>query len=180
MTEQINGRGPVPKSPAATWYQPRMLYLTAYNLLFASLWASVFLKAISHARDGKAELFAATESQARWIQTASLIEVLHAAFGMLTPGSTVPDADKGIGLIKSPVGTTALQVATRVIQVWMVWYSFPGSTATSHAYLTLLLAWSIADTIRYLYLALNMHRKAPTALLWLRYVVAAVPWDSRT
>jgi very-long-chain (3R)-3-hydroxyacyl-CoA dehydratase len=67
---------------SGTWHGPRMLYLTAYNILFASLWASVFFKAISHASDGKTELFVATEPHARWIQTASLIEVLHAAFGM--------------------------------------------------------------------------------------------------
>jgi very-long-chain (3R)-3-hydroxyacyl-CoA dehydratase len=72
------------------------------------------------------------------------------------------------GLIKSPVSTTALQVVTRVIQVWMVWYSFPASTASSHAYLALLLAWSVADTIRYLYLALNMHGRVPRSLVWLR------------
>ncbi|KNG48133.1 PTPLA-domain-containing protein [Stemphylium lycopersici] len=150
MANQRNER----QAPAASM-QPRTLYLTAYNILFASLWASVFVRAISHLSDSKTELFTATEPQARWIQTASLIEVLHAAFG----------------IIKSPVSTTALQVVTRVIQVWMVWYSFPGSTATSHAYLALLLAWSVADTIRYLYLALNMHGKAPKGLVWLRYTM---------
>ncbi|KAF1942872.1 PTPLA-domain-containing protein [Clathrospora elynae] len=143
------------RSLAPVWHQPRMLYLTACNILFASLWASVFFKAISHARDVKTGLFTATEPHARWIQTASLVEILHAAFG----------------LIKSPVRTTALQVVTRVIQVWMVWHSFPQSTATSHAYLALLLAWSIADTIRYTYLALNMHGKAPKSLVWLRYTM---------
>ncbi|KAI4692408.1 hypothetical protein J4E81_006822 [Alternaria sp. BMP 2799] len=141
-------------TPAVTW-QPRTIYLTAYNVLFASLWASVFVRAVSNARNSKFELFDATEPYARWIQTASLIEVLHAAFGV----------------IKSPVSTTALQVVTRVIQVWMVWYSFPQSTATSHAYLALLLAWSVADTIRYLYLAVNMHGKAPKGLVWLRYTM---------
>lgn len=134
--------------------QARLLYLTVYNLLFASLWASVFTNAISHAQSSRLDLFHATEAQARWIQTASLIEVLHAAFG----------------IIKSPVGTTALQVVTRVIQVWMVWFCFPGSTAASRAYLALLLAWSVADSIRYFYLALNMHGKAPRGLVWLRYV----------
>jgi very-long-chain (3R)-3-hydroxyacyl-CoA dehydratase len=94
-----------------------------------------------------------------------------------TSNPTVPDLNTGLGLIKSPVSTTALQVVTRVIQVWMVWYSFPESTATSHAYFSLLLAWSIADTIRYLYLALNMHGKSPNALVWLRYVEAAVMWN---
>lgn len=74
------------------------------------------------------------------------------------------------GLIKSPVSTTALQVVTRVIQVWMVWYSFPISTASSSAYLALLLAWSAADTLRYLYLAANLWNKAPGWLVWVRYV----------
>ena len=60
-----------------------MLYLTAYNTLFATLWASIFVRAVYHAPDGKITLFNATEPQARWIQTASLIEVLHAAFGTL-------------------------------------------------------------------------------------------------
>ena len=82
----------------------------------------------------------------------------------------VPRTDLNSGIIKSPVSTTALQVVTRVIQVWMVWYSFPQSTAASHAYLALLLAWSVADTIRYLYLAFNMHGKASKGLVWLRYV----------
>ena len=64
--------------------QPRTIYLTAYNVLFASLWASVFVRAISNVQNGKFELFDATEPYARWIQTASLIEVFHAAFGSFT------------------------------------------------------------------------------------------------
>lgn len=132
----------------------RLVYLTTYNLIFASLWAYVFVNTVSHASSSPPTLFRATEPQARWIQTASLIEVLHAAFG----------------IIKSPVGTTALQVVTRVIQVWMVWFCFPSSTGPSRAYLALLLAWSIADSIRYFYLAVNLHGRAPKWLVWLRYV----------
>ena len=78
MANQRNER----QAPAAS-VQPRTLYLTAYNVLFASLWASVFARAISNLSNSKTELFIATEPQARWIQTASLIEVLHAAFGTL-------------------------------------------------------------------------------------------------
>jgi very-long-chain (3R)-3-hydroxyacyl-CoA dehydratase len=60
----------------------RKVYLTGYNLLFASLWTSVFINAASNAKNGKQNLFSATESQVRWIQTASLIEVLHSATGI--------------------------------------------------------------------------------------------------
>ncbi|KAF2821468.1 PTPLA-domain-containing protein [Ophiobolus disseminans] len=133
----------------------RKLYLTLYNILFATLWSTIVITTLSTAPKGKAAVFAATEAKARWIQTATLIEVLHAA----------------TGIIKSPVSTTALQVVTRVIQVWMVWYSFPGTTAWSHAYLALVLAWSLADAIRYTYLALNVHGMAPKGLVWLRYTM---------
>lgn len=59
----------------------RKLYLTAYNIIFAALWFSTFITTISNAANGKVALFKATETQTRWIQTASLIEVLHAATG---------------------------------------------------------------------------------------------------
>lgn len=75
------------------------------------------------------------------------------------------------GLVKSPVSTTATQVLTRVIQVWMIWWWFPVSTAASRAFPALVLAWALADSIRYLYLAANLHGVAPGWLVWLRYVV---------
>jgi very-long-chain (3R)-3-hydroxyacyl-CoA dehydratase len=63
--------------------QPRVVYLTAYNLLFAALWVSVGVSAISHVGRGKFVLFEAVEPRARWVQTATLIEVVHAAIGRL-------------------------------------------------------------------------------------------------
>jgi very-long-chain (3R)-3-hydroxyacyl-CoA dehydratase len=62
----------------------RKAYLTGYNLLFASFWISVFINAVTNAKNGKQHLFDATESQARWIQTASLIEVVHSATGTIS------------------------------------------------------------------------------------------------
>ncbi|KAF6780806.1 protein tyrosine phosphatase, partial [Colletotrichum musicola] len=89
-------------SPAAG---PRVAYLTLYNAVFAGLWASVFISAAANLAGGRLEVFRATEERARWVQTLTLVEVLHAA----------------VGLVKSPVGTTALQVVARTIIVWMVW-----------------------------------------------------------
>ncbi|KAL5119308.1 hypothetical protein ACEQ8H_002795 [Pleosporales sp. CAS-2024a] len=60
----------------------RKTYLTAFNLLFAALWFNqVFLTALLHARDNQQSIFDKTEYRARCIQTASLIEVVHAAVG---------------------------------------------------------------------------------------------------
>ncbi|KAH7076223.1 tyrosine phosphatase-like protein [Paraphoma chrysanthemicola] len=133
----------------------RLSYLTAYNALFCILWTSILYTTLTNLPNGKPALFAATSSRARWIQTATLIEIIHAA----------------TGLVKSPVSTTALQVTTRTIQVWMIWFSFPASTASSHAYAALVLAWSLADAIRYAYLTLNLHARSPGWLVWLRYTM---------
>lgn len=61
-------------------FSPRTIYLTAYNAVFASLWFYTLAITLIHAQDSKEQLFTATSPQARWIQTASLIEILHSAF----------------------------------------------------------------------------------------------------
>ncbi|KAL5380238.1 hypothetical protein PMIN02_010697 [Paraphaeosphaeria minitans] len=134
--------------------QLRIQYLTFYNAVFASLWAATGITALIFVCLGssKAEIFQ-VEPLARWTQTLTLVEIVHAA----------------VGIVKSPVSTTATQVLTRCIQVWMIWWCFPSSTASSYAFLILVLAWATADAIRYLYLALNIHGKAPKSLVWLRY-----------
>ncbi|KAK2043684.1 tyrosine phosphatase-like protein [Colletotrichum somersetense] len=132
----------------------RVAYLTLYNALFASLWASVlFTVAAAAAEGGAPAAYEAAEARSRWVQTLTLLEVVHSA----------------IGLVRSPLGTTALQVVARTIIVWMVCYSFPATTAPSAAYVALLTSWAAADAVRYAYLALNLHGKAPGALVWLRY-----------
>ncbi|KAF2846406.1 PTPLA-domain-containing protein [Plenodomus tracheiphilus IPT5] len=141
-------------SPRVPW-TPRTLYLTTFNTLFSTLWFSILVNALSHSQSTKQDLFIATEAQIRWLQTATLIEIIHSA----------------TGLIKSPTSTTFIQVTTRVIQVWLIWYTFPASTAASSAYYALVLAWSVADGVRYAYLALNMHGVAPGWLVWVRYTM---------
>lgn len=71
--------GDAKRRPATT--SPRALYLTIYNLAFASLWCSVLFTTLGAVPTGKLGVFNATFTRARWIQTASLIEVLHAATG---------------------------------------------------------------------------------------------------
>ncbi|EFQ32474.1 protein tyrosine phosphatase-like protein [Colletotrichum graminicola] len=137
----------------------RVAYLTLYNAIFASLWASVLFTVAATMSagggGGAPAVYEAAEARSRWVQTLTLIEVVHSA----------------LGLVRSPVGTTALQVVARTIIVWMVCYSFPATTASSAAYVSLLLSWAAADTVRYAYLALNLHGKAPAALVWLRYTM---------
>ncbi|KAK1676114.1 tyrosine phosphatase-like protein [Colletotrichum godetiae] len=143
-----------PQTPGGS--NARVAYLTLYNTLFAALWASIFLTVASTAlSQDRLAVYQAAEPRSRWVQTLTLIEVVHSA----------------VGLVKSPVGTTALQVVARTIIVWMVCHSFPETTASSAAYVALLLSWATADTVRYAYLALNLHGQAPDALVWVRYTM---------
>ncbi|KAK3201789.1 hypothetical protein GRF29_164g646795 [Pseudopithomyces chartarum] len=83
---------------------PRTLYLTLYNALLFTLWLTTLfqLLALLPSHPSPRTIFTHISPLARWAQTLALLEVLHSA----------------LGLVKAPVGTTAIQVFTRVIQVY--------------------------------------------------------------
>ena len=62
-----------------------------------------------------------------------------------------------------------MQVASRLVVVWLVVDLFPDSTTPSPLYSTMLLAWSISEIIRYSYFVLNLSYGVPELLTWLRY-----------
>lgn len=65
-----------------------------------------------------------------------------------------------------------MQVASRLLLVWGIAHSFPGSTAAAApAYASMLLAWSLTEVIRYGYFVVNLTRAAgvPRWLILLRY-----------
>ncbi|PWY87884.1 PTPLA-domain-containing protein, partial [Aspergillus sclerotioniger CBS 115572] len=94
------------------------------------------------------------EPWTRWTQTLAILEILHAA----------------TGLTRSPIFTTFTQIFARSVQVWAINHSFPELTSLSHLYKPMLFAWSLADTIRYLYFVVLISGcKVPRGLRWLRY-----------
>ena len=63
-----------------------------------------------------------------------------------------------------------MQVASRFLLVWGVAYFFPQTAASSPAYSSMLVAWSVTEVIRYGYFAINLASGAvPGWLTWLRY-----------
>ncbi|KAF1971654.1 PTPLA-domain-containing protein [Bimuria novae-zelandiae CBS 107.79] len=144
-----------PNSSPHKTANPRTIYLTLYNLLLASLWLTLLLRTLTHYLQNTPPqaLFASVSPLARYTQTLTLLEPLHCA----------------TGLVKAPFRTTAIQVFTRVIQVWMIWYCFPTTTGSSPAFGVLMCAWAAADVVRYFYLTLNMWGKAGREIVWLRY-----------
>lgn len=138
---------------------PRTLYLTLYNTLLLALWLTTLINlltlALSSPTPTTQTIFTTISPLARWTQTLALLEVVHSA----------------LGLVKAPVSTTAIQVFTRVIQVWMIWWGFPGTTGASRAFGVLVGAWAVADAVRYAYLGGKMWSVAPGWLEWVRYTM---------
>ena len=62
-----------------------------------------------------------------------------------------------------------MQVASRLVVVWLVVDLFPDATAPSPFYSSMLLAWSTSEVIRYSYFVLNLGYGVPDFVTWLRY-----------
>lgn len=75
-----------------------------------------------------------------------------------------------LGVVRASLFTTTLQVFSRVLLVWGIVDRHTAATAPSPFYTSMLLAWSLAEIIRYAYLAQHLRGGVPALLTWLRYV----------
>ncbi|KAF2161324.1 hypothetical protein M409DRAFT_28361 [Zasmidium cellare ATCC 36951] len=131
-------------------------YLILYNSVSALLWSVVLGRVVLIlALHGYQAVYLGTGEFTKWTQTLAALEVLHAA----------------IGLVRAPLFTTLMQVASRFLLVWGIVHNFPNTTARSSPfYSSMLIAWSVTEVIRYSYFALNLlYGKVPGFLTWLRY-----------
>ncbi|EEU43604.1 uncharacterized protein NECHADRAFT_82566 [Fusarium vanettenii 77-13-4] len=138
--------------------QPRRVssaYLCIYNLLSALLRICILLStAYLWSTSGNVAVWGKLSDTARWSETLTALEVLHA----LT------------GLVRAPPATTALQVAGRNTIVWAITRNYPDVAAGESAYSYMLMAWNLADSVRYLYFAFQTGTSSvPSILLWARY-----------
>jgi len=86
------------------------------------------------------------------VQSFAIFDVLHSL----------------LGLVRSPVGTTLAQVSSRLYLVWGIVERFP-ETRTNPIYASMVVAWSIAEIIRYTFYALGLFGFEPYVIKWLRY-----------
>jgi very-long-chain (3R)-3-hydroxyacyl-CoA dehydratase len=92
-------------------------------------------------------------------QNAAILEIMHAA----------------LGLVRSNVIITTLQVFSRVIVVVGVILAIPYTYAVASPGLPLaFIAWSITEIIRYFYYFSNLIGIVPHVLVWLRYTLFIV------
>ncbi|KAJ2894666.1 PTPLA-domain-containing protein [Zalerion maritima] len=128
-------------------------YLILYNFASAVAWLTVLGRVAAVASTRGTDFVAPTVADfTKWTQTMAGMEVLHAAFGV----------------VRAPLATTVIQVASRYLLVWGVVEQFP-YLGGSPVYTSMLLAWSITEVIRYSYFALSLSNVQPKSLTWLRY-----------
>lgn len=77
--------------------------------------------------------------------------------------------------MRTPLLTTLMQVASRLLLVWGIGYNFPQTTRYSPAYSSMLVAWSVTEVVRYYHYVFALLGDGIPPLLakvwtWLRYV----------
>ncbi|ROW14445.1 hypothetical protein VPNG_03867 [Cytospora leucostoma] len=142
-----------PRAPKAAISGPKRAYLVAYNALSAVLWSVVLVRTVQALYTGGPKaVYPAVGEWTKWTQTLAALEIVHSL----------------LGVVRAPLSTTAMQVASRFALVWGAVHFYP-ATALSPAYSSMLLAWSVTEVVRYLFFALSLSGWEPAALRWQRY-----------
>lgn len=143
-------------------------YLLAFNVIVVLGWSYILYICLKARYSGGTlwQVWKAVEGPLKLTQTAALLEVLHSL----------------LGVVRAPIMTTVMQVASRVWIVWGIMVAAPAQVASqgitilplgSHSIqlslMSLLLAWSITEIIRYSFFAFKELGMTPYPLLWLRY-----------
>lgn len=136
------------------------IYLVLYNVLLTIGWASILFIAVKTFTTWQStdEMLAAknlyrdTELFLQIFQTAALLEVVHAA----------------IGLVRSNAMLVLFQVLSRLLVVWLVTFAFEPARHNIGVFIVCI-AWPIAEIVRYIYYALNILGSMPHFITWCRY-----------
>lgn len=167
-TDRIPANMPPKKSPPPIPATTRF-YLTLYNALSFALWATCTLRTASliaslAPTNDLPQIFEKVYSPLlTTTQSLAILEIIHSL----------------IGLVRAPVTTTAMQVASRLLLVWGVMYPFGGDIVGNvnkgvqlgdYAFLGCLAAWGVTERIRYGFFAIQVSGlKVPSWWIWLRY-----------
>lgn len=179
-----------PKQPSKGPKGLTRLYLILYNALSFTLWATCTLRG--------AYLVATTVILPWKNESTSIAAAANAAlpsifadiFSPLLVGTqslaTLEILHSLLGLVRAPIFTTAMQVASRLLVVWGVMYLFhgedgivgsaqQGAQTGDLAFLGCLTAWGVTECIRYGFFALQvLGTGVPGWWTWLRYLISLV------
>ncbi|OJJ70894.1 hypothetical protein ASPBRDRAFT_178696 [Aspergillus brasiliensis CBS 101740] len=145
-------------------------YLLLYNALSFTLWATCTIRGLSLLTSTSIpQIFNNVYPTLLITQSLALLEILHSL----------------LRLVRAPVLTTTMQVASRILLVWGIMYPFQGVIVgeggvgeksaldvglADYAFLGCLSAWGVTECIRYGFFALQLSGVGvPGWWMWLRY-----------
>jgi very-long-chain (3R)-3-hydroxyacyl-CoA dehydratase len=147
------------------------IYLLAYNACNAVAWAYILyltLTTVSAAYASGSDWTAislatweAVGEKLKVLQTLAVLEILHAATGM----------------VRSPVGSTVTQNAARMWVLWVATVLCPTSRA-QFGFPLMVFSWSLVEVPRYTFYALNVLDAVPSFVFFLRYHLFIVLYPS--
>ncbi|CAG9568206.1 putative protein tyrosine phosphatase [Leishmania major strain Friedlin] len=131
------------------------MYLLAYNAGMCVGWGTILVKIIVHLAEGRdpASVYPDIARLLCVAQTGAVAEIFHAAFG----------------IVRSPVGTTFLQVLSRLIVLYGAVRIGDTDSTKSLVFVQMLVAWCLSEIIRYSFYGANLLRVNVASLTWLRY-----------
>lgn len=142
-------RGPKPLQSS----NPKTQYLILYNFVSSILWLVVLGRTVLLVPlVGFARVYPGVGNFTKWTQTLACLEIVHAA----------------TGVVRAPITTTGMQVASRLLLVWGIVNTFP-FLAKSAGYSSMLVAWSVTEVVRYSYFTFTLSGFQPAIISWLRY-----------
>ncbi|KAG5507726.1 hypothetical protein JIQ42_08014 [Leishmania sp. Namibia] len=131
------------------------MYLLAYNTGMCVGWGTILVKVIKHLAEGRdaASVYPEIAQLLCVAQTGAIAEILHAAFGV----------------VRSPAGTTFLQVLSRLIVLYGAVRIGDTEATKNIIFVQMLIAWCLSEIIRYSFYSANLVSVRPAWLTWLRY-----------
>ena len=136
-------------------------YLVLYNVVQFLGWSHMLYILLPHLDTAlikgvdRGQLYADIELSLKIFQTAAVLEVVHAA----------------VGLVKTNPMLAMFQVSSRVFVAWAILDAVPESRLCRGLPL-LLIAWIITEMIRYSFYAVGLLGTSLYIITWLRYSIA--------
>mmetsp|Transcript_7215 Transcript_7215/g.30719 ORF Transcript_7215/g.30719 Transcript_7215/m.30719 type:complete len:219 (+) Transcript_7215:34-690(+) len=129
-------------------------YLVFYNVAQFVGWGYILYQLVLNFANGydPSTLWESVGCALMIFQNAAVLEIVHSL----------------VGLVRSPVGTTLMQVFSRVVVTTIVCYNIP-EARVDHNFAMIMFAWSVTEVVRYSFYAFNLVGRVPYPLVWMRY-----------
>ncbi|SJX60029.1 related to PHS1-essential 3-hydroxyacyl-CoA dehydratase of the ER membrane [Sporisorium reilianum f. sp. reilianum] len=144
--------GPQPHSPPVQFAADVLARFRLVKIGIVKSYAHLFPERIAQLLERASSSHTSVGPAVALVQSLAVLEVVHAA----------------IGWVRSPVVTTAIQVASRLFMVWGVTERF-SQAWSSPFYAPMVLAWAFTECIRYPFYANALLGADGPGLLWARY-----------